>query len=217
MAYVQKVDKDAVPLLRKSFVNAATAEILDKNRKGEPVDFKCNYPHYNLNDDTSKGGSTRFDSCFKNHGAYDVRESDRGLAVTCIPERSKKVITVPKQVIKPQTEYKDIVPEKRVLKPRTYEPVDDRVDLEFCSPIGSVVDNVPFIKEANADLYGRLEGHECETHVEEVTPKVRTRRTTKKTTGEVEHTDATVTSPKPEVQEGQEDSENGAGVQSEQA
>lgn len=99
MAYIDELTEDSVPLLRRSFVGAATAEILDPKREGEPVDFKQNYPHYNFSDDTSKTGSTRFDSCFKNHGAEDVRESDRGLAVTCMPCRPVRVIAVPKQKI----------------------------------------------------------------------------------------------------------------------
>ena len=99
MAYIEEMTEDSVPLLRRSFVGAATAEILDPKREGESVDFKQNYPHYNFSDDTSKVGSTRFDSCFKNHGAEDVRESDRGLAVTCMPCRPVRVIAVPKQKI----------------------------------------------------------------------------------------------------------------------
>lgn len=116
MAYIEELTEDSVPLLRRSFVGAATAEILDPKREGEPVDFKQNYPHYNFSDDTSKNGSTRFDSCFKNHGAEDVRESDRGLAVTCMSCRPVRVIAVPKQKIQVE------VPAPVALKPRPYVP-----------------------------------------------------------------------------------------------
>ena len=152
MAYIEEMTEDSVPLLRRSFVGAATAEILDPEREGESVDFKQNYPHYNFSDDTSKVGSTRFDSCFKNHGAEDVRESDRGLAVTCMPCRPVRVIAVPKQKIQ-EVE----VPKPVALKPRPYVPATTVVKVPHCSPIKTIVSEHPMFKEANADLMKEIE------------------------------------------------------------
>jgi len=152
MAYIEEMTEDSVPLLRRSFVGAATAEILDPKREGESVDFKQNYPHYNFSDDTSKVGSTRFDSCFKNHGAEDVRESDRGLAITCMPCRPVRVIAVPKQKIQ-EVE----VPKPVALKPRPYVPATTVVKVPHCSPIKTIVSEHPMFKEANADLMKEIE------------------------------------------------------------
>ena len=156
MAYIEEMTEDSVPLLRRSFVGAATAEILDPKREGESVDFKQNYPHYNFSDDTSKVGSTRFDSCFKNHGAEDVRESDRGLAVTCMPCRPVRVIAVPKQKIQ-EVE----VPKPVALKPRPYVPATTVVKVPHCSPIKTIVSEHPMFKEANADLMKEIEENGC--------------------------------------------------------
>jgi len=156
MAYIEEMTEDSVPLLRRSFVGAATAEILDPEREGESVDFKQNYPHYNFSDDTSKVGSTRFDSCFKNHGAEDVRESDRGLAVTCMPCRPVRVIAVPKQKIQ-EVE----VPKPVALKPRPYVPATTVVKVPHCSPIKTIVSEHPMFKEANADLMKEIEENGC--------------------------------------------------------
>lgn len=155
MAYIEELTEDSVPLLRRSFVGAATAEILDPKREGEPVDFKQNYPHYNFSDDTSKTGSTRFDSCFKNHGAEDVRESDRGLAVTCMPCRPVRVIAVPKQKIQVE------VPAPVALKPRPYVPATTVIKVPHCSPIKTIVSEHPMIKEANAELMKEIEENGC--------------------------------------------------------
>lgn len=154
MAYIEELTEDSVPLLRRSFVGAATAEILDPKREGEPVDFKQNYPHYNFSDDTSKTGSTRFDSCFKNHGAEDVRESDRGLAVTCMPCRPVRVIAVPKQKIQE-------VPAPVALKPRPYVPATTVIKAPHCSPIKTIVSEHPMFKEANAELMKEIEENGC--------------------------------------------------------
>lgn len=154
MAYIEELTEDSVPLLRRSFVGAATAEILDPKREGEPVDFKQNYPHYNFCDDTSKTGSTRFDSCFKNHGAEDVRESDRGLAVTCMPCRPVRVIAVPKQKIQE-------VPAPVALKPRPYVPATTVIKVPHCSPIKTIVSEHPMFKEANAELMKEIEENGC--------------------------------------------------------
>lgn len=154
MAYIEELTEDSVPLLRRSFVGAATAEILDPKREGEPVDFKQNYPHYNFSDDTSKTGSTRFDSCFKNHGAEDVRESDRGLAVTCMPCRPVRVIAVPKQKIQE-------VPAPVALKPRPYVPATTVIKVPHCSPIKTIVSEHPMFKEANAELMKEIEENGC--------------------------------------------------------
>ena len=161
MAYIEEMTEDSVPLLRRSFVGAATAEILDPKREGESVDFKQNYPHYNFSDDTSKVGSTRFDSCFKNHGAEDVRESDRGLAVTCMPYRFVRVIAVPKQKI--QEEYCCCVeaPEPVALNPRPYVPATTVVKVPHRSPIKTIVSEHPMFKEANADLMKEIEENGC--------------------------------------------------------
>lgn len=161
MAYIEEMTEDSVPLLRRSFVGAATAEILDTKREGEPVDFKQNYPHYNFSDDTSKAGSTRFDSCFKNHGADDVRESDRGLAVTCMPCRPVRVIAVPKQKIQEECCCCVEVPEPVALKPRPYVPATTVVKVPHCSPIKTIVSGHPMFKEANADLIKEIEENGC--------------------------------------------------------
>lgn len=155
MAYIEELTEDSVPLLRRSFVGAATAEILDPKREGEPVDFKQNYPHYNFCDDTSKTGSTRFDSCFKNHGAEDVRESDRGLAVTCMSCRPVRVIAVPKQKIQVE------VPAPVALKPRPYVPATTVIKVPHCSPIKTIVSEHPMFKEANAELMKEIEENGC--------------------------------------------------------
>ena len=161
MAYIEEMTEDSVPLLRRSFVGAATAEILDPKREGEPVDFKQNYPHYNFSDDTSKAGSTRFDSCFKNHGADDVRESDRGLAVTCMPCRPVRVIAVPKQKIQEECCCCVEVPEPVALKPRPYVPATTVIKVPHCSPIKTIVSEHPMFKEANADLMKEIEENGC--------------------------------------------------------
>lgn len=155
MAYIEELTEDSVPLLRRSFVGAATAEILDPKREGEPVDFKQNYPHYNFSDDTSKTGSTRFDSCFKKHGAEDVRESDRGLAVTCMSCRPVRVIAVPKQKIQVE------VPAPVALKPRPYVPATTVIKVPHCSPIKTIVSEHPMFKEANAELMKEIEENGC--------------------------------------------------------
>ena len=163
MAYIEELTEDSVPLLRRSFVGAATAEILDPKREGEPVDFKQSYPHYNFSDDTSKTGSTRFDSCFKNHGAADVRESDRGLAVTCMPCRPVHVIAVPKQKIQ--------VPAPVALKPRPYVPATTVIKVPHCSPIKTIVSEHPMFKEANAELMKEIEENgysACDITVDEM-------------------------------------------------
>ena len=155
MAYIEELTEDSVPLLRRSFVGAATAEILDPKCEGEPVDFKQNYPHYNFSDDTSKTGSTRFDSCFKNHGAEDVRESDRGLAVTCMPCRPVRVSAVPRQKIQVE------VPAPVALKPRPYVPATTVIKVPHCSPIKTIVSEHPMFKEANAELMKEIEENGC--------------------------------------------------------
>lgn len=161
MAYIEEMTEDSVPLLRRSFVGAATAEILDPKRQGEPVDFKQNYPHYNFNDDTNKTGSTRFDSSFKNHGAKDVRKSDRGLAVTCMPCRPVRVIAVPKQIVQEECCCCVEVPTPVALKSRPYVPATTAIKVPHCSPIKTIVSDHPMIKEANAELMKEIEENGC--------------------------------------------------------
>lgn len=160
MAYVQEVDVKELPLMRKSFIEVATAEILDPTREGEPEKFKKNYPHYNFNDDTSIVGSTRYDSSFKNHGADEIDESDNGLTKVCMPCRPKTVIAVPKQVVEECCCCCECPPEKVVIPPRPYEPVKVVKEVPYCMPIPSIVDNIPHIKEERETFLKEI-GNEC--------------------------------------------------------
>lgn len=161
MAYVQELEEQQVPKMRKSFIEVATAELLDPTRTTEPKDFKKNYPHYNFNDDTTKAGSTRFDSSFKNHGADELEPSDLGLVKNCLPCRPKKVIAVPKQKIPEAVCCCDVVPEKVVLKPRPYEPTNSVYKVPFCKPIETIVDSVPHVAEEKKELMDEIQQSGC--------------------------------------------------------
>lgn len=159
MAYVQDTNGQLVPKFRKSFVEVATAEILDKERTTEPKDFKKNYPHYNFNDDTSLAGSTRFDTSFKNHGADELKPSDRGLAKVCLPNRPKKVIAVPKQKIREEECCYEEPPKAYALKPRPYTPANTVINVPHCKPIRTIVDNTPLVKIQNETLWEEIENN----------------------------------------------------------
>lgn len=143
MGYIQESE---VPRMKKSFIEVAAAEILDRNRTTEPKEFKKNYPHYNFNDNTSLGGSTRFDSSFKNHGADEIVESDFGLTNVCVRPRTKRVIAVPKQkILEDLCICDEDIPEPVVLKPRPYEPVTRVTKVAYCNPIETIADNVSMV------------------------------------------------------------------------
>lgn len=163
MAYVQEVDARELPLMRKSFVEVAVAELLDPERTGEPEKFKKNYPHYNFSDDINTVGSTRYDSSFKNHGAEEIEESDNGLMKVCMPCRPKLVIAVPKQKVEECCCCCPCPPEKVVIPPRPYEPVKVVKEVPYCCPIPSIVDGIPHIQEERAKDFEDVKGFECTT------------------------------------------------------
>lgn len=159
MAYVQDTNGQLVPKFRKSFIEVATAEILDTERTTEPKDFKKNYPHYDFSDDTSLAGSTRFDTSFKHHGADELKPSDKGLAKVCLPTRPKKVIAVAKQKIQDDCCCCEEPPKPYALKPRPYTPANTVINVPHCKPIKTIVDNIPHIKAQNETLWEEIEAN----------------------------------------------------------